>query len=153
MKSNNGFTLIELLAAIVVFAIVASIGTYSITRIINASRDKNVELLRKNVKSAAHVYYQECKYDNADGDVNCSDFFASQISDDAYDTTLEDLVLQGYLTGNSKVDDNGNYTIINPKTNESIGDCCIIVTADSLQECPVMPGASSMEKCAFLVEE
>ena len=122
---NRGFTLIELLAAIVLFAIVASIGTFAITSVIKSSKEKNYQLLIKNIESAAEVYYQECKYSyNDDGSVTC------QYSGGAFFTTLGGLVTQGYLVGNSK-DSAGNYTIVNTKTNASISNCAIGIYYDN----------------------
>ena len=105
MKLNNGgFTLVELLATIVIFAIVAGLGAFSVTAIIKNSKQKNYELLVKNIKDAAEVYYQECKYDmskelkEADRGNYC--FLAG----DRYYVKLGNLVKYGHLTGNSKLE-------------------------------------------------
>ncbi len=122
---NRGFTLIELLAAIVLFAIVASIGTFAITSVINSSKEKNYKILIKNIESAAEVYYQECKYSyNNDGSITCL------YNNGVFIITLGGLVSQGYLVGNSK-DNAGKYTIVNTKTNASISNCAIGIYYDN----------------------
>lgn len=133
--NNKGFTLIELLAVIVLLAIIAGIGSYSITRIVKNSKDKNYELLIKNIKDAAEVYYQECRYANKvaiDGEshtsngVDCLTYngMLEGLDYEGYVTQLGKLVKQGYLTGNAK-DNAGNDIIVNPQTDGSIAGCYI----------------------------
>lgn len=140
--NNNGFTLIELLAAITLFAIIASIGTYSITRIIKSSKDKNYDLLLKNIKSAARVYYQECRYANnakttGDYDGAWCEYVEFTYPDGTkikgYTITIYGLVNYGYLTGNSKykVGSEERYAVVDPRTNENIGECIIGLEYDS----------------------
>lgn len=119
--NNKGFTLVELLATLVVLSIVMSIGTFSIIAIVNSSKNKNYELLISNIKSAAEVYYQECKYSNES--VSWCDKTGN------YNITLGDLVRYGYLKGNQKNSDD-TFTIVNPKNNESIADCMIHIQYD-----------------------
>ena len=123
MKKNNmGFTLIELIAVIVLLAIVASIGTYSIVNIVKKSREENYNLLIKNINSAAETYYQECKYsrniliDMFSGDEDAYFDFCD------YDVSLGELVAYGYLQGNAK-DSNDRYIIVNPLDNSDISRC------------------------------
>lgn len=60
-KTNNkGYTLVELIATIVILALVMGIGAYSITAIINSSKEKNYELLIKEIKNAVELVYQDC---------------------------------------------------------------------------------------------
>lgn len=126
MKTNNkGFTLIELLATIVLIAIVAGFGTYSITNVIKSSKEKNYQLLIKNIKSAAEVYYQECRYDDkatSNGAI-CEFFNNGEYA--GYWIPLIELVNQGYLTGNAKEKNTGNYIVVDTKTNKNIGNCNI----------------------------
>ena len=111
--NKKGFTLVELIATIVVLALVVSISAYAITNIINSAKEKNYELLIKNIKDASETYYQECKYSNNSG-ITCDDT-----------VTLQDLVNYGYLKGNGTKDD--KMEIVNPKNNEYIGECSIAV--------------------------
>ena len=121
--NRKGFTLIELLAAIVLFAIVAGFGTYSITNVIKASKEKNYNLLIKNIKDAAEVYYQECKYGDGESlGVKCTG------TDNRLIIQLKSLVEQGYLTGNAKRKNDKKYTLINPNTNEDISNCAIAIS-------------------------
>ena len=131
MKLNRkGFTLIELLAAIVLFAIIASIGAYSITGIIKTSKNKDYELFVKNIKDAAEVFYQECKYARTDN-ISCRDFVTlNGVTEQIYAITFSKMIEYGYLTGNSKItegDNKNNYTIVNPLDNVNVGDCYIYI--------------------------
>lgn len=112
--NNKGFTLIELLATIVILVLVIGLGSYAITNIIKNSKDENYNLLLKNVKDAAELYYQECKFSNNSG-ITCN-------SD--WQVTLGELVQYGYLKGNSTGSDK-KFTIVNPKDNVNIGACKI----------------------------
>ena len=112
--NNKGFTLIELLATVVILVIVVGLGSYAITNIINNSKEKNYELLVKNIKDGAELYYQECKFANNTG-IECK-------SD--WKVSLGDLVKFGYLKGND-TDSNKNFTIVNPKDNVNIAACII----------------------------
>lgn len=111
--NKKGFTLVELIATIVVLALVVSISAYAITNIINSAKEKNYELLIKNIKDASETYYQECKYSNNSG-ITCDDT-----------VKLQDLVNYGYLKGNGTKDD--KMEIVNPKNNIDIGECSIAV--------------------------
>ena len=108
--NKKGFTLVELIATIVVLALVVSISAYAITNIINSAKEKNYDLLIKNIKDASETYYQECKY----SDITCNDT-----------VTLQYLVDYGYLKGNGTKDN--KMEIINPKDNKNIGACSIAV--------------------------
>lgn len=113
--NKKGFTLVELIATIVVLALVVSISAYAITNIINSAKEKNYELLIKNIKDASETYYQECKYKYSNNSgITCND-----------NVTLQDLVNYGYLKGNGTKDD--KMEIVNPKNNEYIGECSIAV--------------------------
>ena len=123
--NKKGFTLVELIATIVVLALVVSISAYAITNIINSAKEKNYELLIKNIKDASETYYQECKYSNNSG-ITCDDT-----------VKLQDLVNYGYLKGNGTEDNKIDNKIdnkmkivnpkVNPKDNNDIGECSIAV--------------------------
>ena len=108
--NRNGFTLVELIATIVVLAVVMGIGSYAITGLIQRSKEKDYELLIKEVNNAVESYYIECKYVNN----NCS-----------YEIKLGDLVKYGFLKGNSTDNDMG---LVNPKDNVDISSCNIRYT-------------------------
>ena len=125
MKLNNrGFTLVELLATIVIFAIVAGLGAFSVTAIIKNSKQKNYELLVKNIKDAAEVFYQERTY----GENSAINNVGTKVTSGkgGYRLHLYDLVNYGYLTGNSKTE-SGDYTLVNPLDNVNIGGCYIYI--------------------------
>lgn len=56
MKKTNGFTLIELLAVVVIIAIIATIGIYSVTKIMNQSRLNSLKDTAFAVKKTASLY-------------------------------------------------------------------------------------------------
>lgn len=120
--NKKGFTLVELIATIVVLALVVSISAYAITNIINSAKEKNYDLLIKNIIDASETYYQECKYKYSNNSgITCDDT-----------VTLQDLVNYGYLKGNGTEDKkmenvNPKMKIVNPKNNEYIGECSIAV--------------------------
>ena len=117
---NKGFTLVELIATVVLLALVMGIGAYSITNVINNSREKDYQLLIKNIKDSVELYYQECKF----VDNNCD----SEI-------TLGYLVTNGYLKGNALGKDNdgkdNNLGLVNPKDEKDILSCMIRYTYSS----------------------
>lgn len=141
--NKKGFTLVELLATIVLFAIVAGIGTYSISSIIKNSKQKNYELLIKNIKDAAEVYYQECKYAKNDGAHCVERAYSDPVG---YRLHLIDLVNYGYLTGNKKNAD-GSYKIVNPNTDEEIGDCYIWIDYNDDDNKVVVTNKDNKTKC------
>ena len=117
--NNKGFTLVELLATIAILALVMGIATFSITVILNKSKEKNYQLLITSIKDAAETYYQECKYSNNTG-INCN-----KNTDGSLKTTLGELLTYGYLKGN---DTEGKNVITNPqKNNIDISSCSIII--------------------------
>lgn len=120
--NKKGFTLVELIATIVVLALVVSISAYAITNIINSAKEKNYELLIKNIIDASETYYQECKYKYSNNSgITCNDNETLQ----GYTVTLQKLVNYGYLKGNGTKDN--KMEIINPKDNKNIGACSIAV--------------------------
>lgn len=159
--NNKGFTLVELIATIVILSIIMGIGTYSITKIIKDSKEKDYELLIKEIVDATEIYYQECRFSRNDK-ITCpgldGDGYYSFLdkdnnnmkNDDEKTLTLGTLVDYGYLKGNGtvKVDDNEKFVVVNPKTNENISICAIkyryntntkkieIYKADSNGDCP-----------------
>ena len=106
---NKGFTLVELLATVVLLSIIVGIAGISITTIIKNSKEKDYQLLVKEIKNAVELYYQECKFVNN----NCS----SEI-------TIGYLVDNGYIKGNS-VDIDDESILVNPNTGIDISNCSI----------------------------
>ena len=106
--NNKGFTLVELLVTIVLLAIIMGIGAFSITAIMDSSKEKNYQLLIKEIKSSLELYHQECMFVNND----CSS-----------EVKLGFLVDNGYLKGNGGTED--NLGLVNTKTNDDIRDCLV----------------------------
>jgi len=106
---NKGFTLVELLATVILLSIIVVIAGISITTIIKNSKEKDYQLLVKEIKNAVELYYQECKFVNN----NCSN-----------EIKLGFLVDNGYLKGNS-VDIDDESILINPNTEVNISNCSI----------------------------
>ncbi len=129
-KSNNkGFTLVELVATVVILGLVISIGAFSVTSLIKKSREKNYELLIKNINDAAELFYQECKYSGT-GVIQCDHYYNNV--DKTYDIKLNDLVTYGFLKGNSSAKDNkGNLNdlgLVEPINNQNISNCPIKIS-------------------------
>ena len=123
--NNKGFTLVELIATVVILSLVITIGAVSITTIIKTSKEKDYELLVKEIKNAAEEFYIECNFaSNSNIDSECQN---SRNLDGSYQVELIKLVSTGFLKGNS-ADKNNNLMIINPLDNNSIGDCKIKYT-------------------------
>ena len=120
MKNNKGFTLVELLATLIVLSLVMTIGTYSITNIIENAKDKNYQILIANIKDAAETYYNECQYMETIGECQLT-------------IKLQTLLDYGYIKSNDE--DNSN-NLINPKEKDEKGqpiiitDCKIKITKD-----------------------
>lgn len=118
--NNKGFTLVELIATIVILALVVGISSYSITSIISNSKEKDYELLVKEIKNAVELYYQECKFT----DNSVTDSCPTVDGTGYYTIHLRRLVEFGYLKGNGKKSDD-EYTLVNPNDGESIVECII----------------------------
>lgn len=118
--NKKGFTLVELLATLIVLALVMSLGTYSISSIIENSKEKNYELLISNIKDAAESYYNECRYMPT---MECSEV------NGGYQISLSELVVSGFLKGNS-VDDSNNK-VVDPRDNNDMSNCIINISKSS----------------------
>ena len=114
--NNRGFTLVELLVTLVLIVILISIGSFSIVKVMEASKKKDYELLVDNIKGAVELYYQECTYSKdvavASG-IDCGD----------NTVTLGELVTYGFLKGNSEKSE--TLSLVNPKDNANIFNCKI----------------------------
>ena len=117
--NKKGFTLVELIATIALLALIMGLGGYAITGVINNSKEKNYELLKKEIKNSVELSYQEC-LDPPSG-IICPE---KDIVSEYYNVKLIDLVTRGYLKGNAKADD-GTFILTNPKDGNNIGDCQI----------------------------
>ena len=117
--NNKGFTLVELIATVVILSLVITIGATSITGIINNSKEKDYELLVKEIKNATEEFYIECNFASND---SIAHECPNKSADGYYHVNLIQLVSTGFLKGNS-TDANDKFIIINPLDNEKITDC------------------------------
>lgn len=120
--NRKGFTLIELLAVIILIAIIAVLIIPSVLNSVEKSKETSYNILIKNIITASESYYQECEY----GDLSDSKYgsYACKINGSEINTTLGALANTGVL----KVNDlNEEKKIINPKTDEDISECNIII--------------------------
>ena len=128
--NNKGFTLIELIASIILLSIVMSITTVSVVGYINSSREKSYDLLISNIKVAAQEYFEECEnyeiMNDEDGEDDNATFTCSITTDNTINITIGKLLQYGFLSS-SATDSDGNKIVENPKTNESINNCGLIV--------------------------
>lgn len=116
--NSKGFTLVELIATIVILSIVVTICAISITTVIKSSKEKDYELFIREVKNAVEEFYLECRFDKHIN-IECP-----SLESEYYSTTLESLVNNGYLKGNS-IDENHKLMVVNPKDNVNISSCQI----------------------------
>ena len=129
--NRKGFTLVELIAVVVILSLIVGMGTTTITGIIKKNKEKDYFLLVESIRKATESYYQECKYVTYE----CSDNGSVK---------LGDLIVNGFLKGNDKLDD-GSFTLVNPNTGDNIYNCSIewkysdggfVITDKSGGKCP-----------------
>lgn len=105
MKNNKGFTMVELIAVITILALIALITVPTVNKVIDNSKrkayDKQVDTI---VKAAKTMMAQ-------DGSV-----YMTKIEDDFYIVDVNTLVINGYIE-----------EVINPITEESMGDSCVFI--------------------------
>lgn len=128
--NEKGFTLIELIGVIVIIAILVSIVSPMVIRSLNLGKDNSYKIMLDNIVTASKSYYEECKYgvikDDDGNKLVCNN--NSEIS-----ISLGDLVDLGFLPGTmiEECDELNNCTtkkvIKNPKTEDIINDCQIII--------------------------
>ena len=146
MKKLNrkGFTLIELIATIVILGLVLAISGFTISSLITSSKQKNYDLLIKDIIHASELYYQECTYmTNISSDETVNSGCVTP-TNGAYSIPISTLVNYGYLEGNK--DEANSKVIINPKNDVVLTNCQILISYsngvvvvtknDSLAKCP-----------------
>jgi len=145
--NNKGFTLIELVVTVLILALVMTLGTYSVIVIIKSGKEKNYNLLIKNITSAVEDYAIECKYSPSDLEKILSEdsHFCDKGTYGNSGIKLGELVEYGYLSGNGKRDD-GNYRLEDPNTGESISECLVNYTWNN-NKITVIPKPGSDATC------
>lgn len=115
--NNKGFTLIEILAVVAMITIISLIAVPSILSIINTGKDNSYEILMKNINTASKNLYEEVEYM---GELENIKIIKLDEFNEYIEIELQILVKNGFLEVA-----NDSKTILNPKTNEFIGNCQI----------------------------
>lgn len=138
--NNKGFTLIEVLAVVVIIAIIGLIALPSIISTINTGKNASYDITVKNITTASIGLHEEISYTATElyhYDNNGKTETKISVTNNKIETNLQTLVSNGFLTGinnpNRNINNNNYKIITNPKTNEDIGECKIIIikTVDS----------------------
>ena len=124
--NRKGFTLIELLAVIILIAIISVLIVPSVLNSVEKSKETSYNILIENIITASESYYQECEYGNLSDAKYGS--YACSISDNKINTTLGALANTGMLKVNDLNEEENEKIVINPKTDEDISDCNIVIT-------------------------
>lgn len=141
MKKNNnkGFTLIELITTVVILSLIIGVTGYSISKVLVSTKEKETELLKQNIESAAETYYQECTYMST-SDIKCETEKIELLQEkEVLSVTLLNLVNYGFLTSNdtqknsdsTSLENNDSTKIIHPETNDDISNCKIAIDYNS----------------------
>ena len=128
ISDNRGFTLVELIATIVVLVLVMGIGAFAVSALIKSAKEKDLELLIKNIKDGTETYYLECKYSKSEV-LQCP---AATINGGLtyYEVSLKELITYGFLEGNGKKGDD-TYQLVNPVDKSDISSCRVKYTYSS----------------------
>jgi len=133
--NNKGFTLVEVLAVVAIIAILGLIATPSILSMINTSKNSSYDIMVDNIRIAAEEAYEEIEYFDSkiyNYSILGKDNTLVLLNENKITVDLQTLVGNGFLSGkNNDATDEENKNkkiIINPKTNNDIGNCEIEVT-------------------------
>lgn len=134
--NNKGFTLIELLSSIILLAIIMSVTTFSVISFIDDSKDKSYNLLVKSIKIGAQDYFEECENTNIiesglSSSCNISNSclgisLPNNTTCSSANIKIKTLVEYGFLK-TSATDSSGNKIAENPKTNNNMNNCEVII--------------------------
>ncbi len=161
--NNKGFTLVEVLAIVVILGIIGGIAITSVLSSINKSKDASYKLMINNIVTASGTLYEEVEFNN-DNDSKIFQYNINGIENDkkisiidkTINTNLQTLVSNGFLNGtincdeenNCKYENNNNKkVIINPKTDEDLGDCKIIIRKENGNYIVEPNDKTEQEKC------
>ena len=127
MRNKKGFTIVELLAVLVVLAVVITIATLSISRILKKNKEKALSAKEEIILKQAKQYAQDKEemFENANkryGNYAC------------FVITVNDLITNGYLDSKDKAIFNEEDDVINPVNNESMKNRRIILYIKSKEK-------------------
>lgn len=129
MKLNKkGYTLIELLAVIILIALIAVIVIPNVLSNIDKSKNASYNIMISSIETASKNYFVECEYGDL-SDTSKYGSYACSITNNEIEATLGDLANTGFLTGEYVKNGEAEEKIIyNPKNNQNINNCTIIIT-------------------------
>lgn len=128
--NKKGYTLVELLATLIVLSIVIGITIPIALNVINNSKEKDLELIKKNISDAAVNLVNECNFDDSFEDsFSTSNRICPALSTDGKKLiSVRDLMKRGFLSNYEG--EYGSYVIKNPVNGENIADCHFYVLDD-----------------------
>lgn len=103
--TNKAFTLVELLAVIVILGIIAFLIFPNVSKTIEESREKAYARQISILEEAAQKYTKEHIDAISEENSTC--------------ISIDNLISSGYISAKDK-DSNGNYVVLNPKTDEPL---------------------------------
>ncbi|MBQ8681982.1 MAG: prepilin-type N-terminal cleavage/methylation domain-containing protein [Bacilli bacterium] len=139
--NNRGFTLVEVLAVIAIIAILGLIAIPSVLSAINSSRQASYDILVEDIIIASKQLYEEVNFVGVNSDLlhydtngKTANVIIIDTSTKKIEVNLQTLVSNGFLGGTNNPDKSGtnknSKIITNPKSEEDIGDCNIIITKE-----------------------
>lgn len=141
--NNKGFTLVEILAVIVIIAIIGIIAVPSIIGTINNGKQASYDILVEDITIAGKQLFEEIDYVGTtlyhyeiSGKTEDIIVIKDDVPNDSktkITVKLQSLVSNGFLTGTensnkSSTGNNNDKIIVNPKNDQDIGDCQIVIT-------------------------
>lgn len=131
MKLNNkGFTLVEVLAVVAIIAIIGGIAIPGVLSVINTGKDASYNIMISNIVTASQSLYEEVEFGGVLYQYDANGKTTTKVtitSDNKLTTSLQTLVSNGFLSGVNGNDSN-KQILLDPKTNNNIGSCKIVIT-------------------------
>ena len=125
---KNGFTLVELLGVITILAIVAVLGSYSISAVSKTIKTNLWNNKIKLIENGAASFGEDNRYlMMADGTSKCT--FMESEGEESYhclEITIDYLLKRNYVTTDDR-DSKDNKVMINDATGESVNDKIVYI--------------------------
>ena len=125
---KNGFTLVELLGVITILAVVAVLGSYSVSAVSKLIKTNIWNNKIKLIENGAASFGEDNRYlMNADGESKCA-FMESEGTESYHclEITVEYLINRNYVTTDDR-DSEDNKIMINDETGEIINDKIVYI--------------------------